>query len=336
MTDRDPVKKALVTGISGQDGSYLAEMLIEKGYQVHGLVQPAGEGLPQSSLARIQHLVGQVVLHPISLGDYAALFQLFEQVQPDEYYHLAAASVVSYSSDEEMEIFDTNIRGMHHVLSAVRRATPGCCLFFAASSEMFGRADRSPQDENTPFHPRSAYGISKVTGFHLVRMYRENHGFFACSGILYNHESERRGGEFVTRKITQTVARIKLGLATELHLGNLDAMRDWGYAPDYVEAMWLMLQQDRPDDFVIATGEPHSVRDFAAAAFAEVGLDWQRYVKVDPRFYRPAEKVILTGNAARARERLGWSPRVRFEDLVRRMVIADLERIGSETGKNPV
>lgn len=318
-------KKALITGISGQDGSYLAELLLEKGYQVHGLVQHVELEDPERRLFRIKHLTDRLHLHPASIESFPGLFRAIERIQPDECYHLAAASFVSYSFDDEFAIFNANVTGTHFMLSVIRESAPKCRFYFAASSEMFGRAPCSPQDENTPFHPRSAYGITKVTGFYLTQNYRENYGLFACSGILYNHESERRGFEFVTRKITSTVARIKLGRVNELRLGNLDAIRDWGYAPDYVDAMWRMLQQESPDDYVIATGEPHSVRAFVQAAFEVAGLDWQKYVTIDPRFYRPAEEQILTGNALKARTRLDWSPRVRFEELVQRMVQADIE-----------
>lgn len=320
-------KKALITGISGQDGSYLAEMLLEKGYEVHGLVQRVDLEDPERRLWRIASIVDRLTLHPASIESFPGLFRVVERIHPDECYHLAAASFVSYSFDEEFAIFNANVNGTHYILSVIQESSPQCRFYFAASSEMFGRVDCSPQDEETVFHPRSAYGISKVTGFHLTRTYRENYGMFACSGILYNHESERRGFEFVTRKITSTVARIKLGKANDLRLGNLEAKRDWGYAPDYVEAMWAMLQQDQPDDYVIATGEPHSVREFARAAFSVVDLDWERYVVVDPRFFRPAEEHTLTGDATKAHTRLHWQPKVHFEELVRRMVLADMERL---------
>ena len=326
------VKKALITGISGQDGSYLAELLLEKGYEVHGLVLRVELEDPEQKLFRIKHLLDRLTLHSASIESFPSLFRVVERVQPDECYHLAAASFVSYSFDEEFAIFNANVTGTHFMLSVIRESAPHCRFYFAASSEMFGRAPCSPQNEQTSFHPRSAYGITKVTGFHLTSSYRENYGLFACSGILYNHESERRGFEFVTRKISSTVARIKLGRAHELRLGNLDAMRDWGYAPDYVEAMWRMLQQGQPDDYVIATGEPHSVREFVQEAFAVTGLDWQPYVVVDPRFFRPAEEVVLTGDASKARAQLGWAPRVRFSELVRRMVEEDLRRLEQSTG----
>jgi GDPmannose 4,6-dehydratase len=325
--DKPVTPKALITGISGQDGSYLAELLLEKGYEVHGLVQRVKLEDPERRLVRIQHLLDRLTLHPSSIESFPSLFRAVERIQPDECYHLAAASFVSYSFDEEFAIFNVNVNGTHYMLSVIRESAPHCRFYFAASSEMFGKAPCSPQNEDTPFHPRSAYGITKVTGFHLTQNYRENYGLYACSGILFNHESERRGYEFVTRKITSTVARIKLGRAKELRLGNLDAMRDWGYAPDYVDAMWRMLQHEAPDDYVIATGEPHSVRAFVEAAFAVADLDWRDYVVTDPRFFRPAEEHTLTGDSSKARARLGWEPRVHFEELVRRMVVADLERL---------
>ena len=320
-------KRALITGISGQDGSYLAELLLEKGYEVHGLVQRLELEDPERRLFRIRHLTDRLGLHPASIESFPSLFRVVQEVQPDECYHLAAASFVSYSFDEEFAIFNANVTGTHNMLSVIRQCAPGCRFYFAASSEMFGNAPCSPQNENTPFRPRSSYGITKVTGFHLTSNYREAYGLFACSGILYNHESERRGFEFVTRKITSTVAKIKHGRANELRLGNLDAQRDWGYAPDYVQAMWQILQQDQPDDFVIATGELHSVREFAEAAFSAVGLDWSQYVVSDPRYYRPLEEHPLVGDASKAEKVLGWNPVVRFDELVRRMVEEDLRRL---------
>ncbi|MCX6053381.1 MAG: GDP-mannose 4,6-dehydratase [Chloroflexi bacterium] len=321
------MKKALITGISGQDGSYLAEFLLTKGYEVHGLVQRLEMEDPERNLWRISHLLDKVTLHPGSIESFPSLFRIFEKLQPNECYHLAAASFVSYSFDDEFAIFNSNINGTHYILSAIKESSPNCRFYFAGSSEMFGNAKNSPQNELSSFHPRSPYGITKVTGFHLTSNYRESYGLFACNGILYNHESERRGFEYVTRKITSTVAKIKLGLATELRLGNLDAKRDWGYAPDYVKAMWFMLQGPEPDDYVIATGEPHSVREFVITAFQEVGLDWEKYVIVDPQFFRPAEKHILAGDATKAHSRLGWNAKVGFSELVSKMVQADLARL---------
>lgn len=321
------MKKAFITGISGQDGSYLAEFLLSKGYGVHGLVQRVELENPERSLWRIHHLKDKITLHSGSIESFPSLFRIFNLVQPDECYHLAAASFVSYSFDDEFSIFNTNVTGTHYVLSALKQVCPYCRFYFAASSEMFGNANVSPQDEKTPFHPRSIYGITKVTGYHLTSMYRENYNIFACSGILYNHESERRGYEFVTRKISRTVAQIKLGLANELRLGNLEAYRDWGYAPDYVIAMWLMLQQDKAEDFVVASNDPHTVREFVALAFELVNLDWKKYVEVDQSLFRPSEKFILTSKAERAHSILGWKKNVEFNDIVKKMVYSDIKSI---------
>jgi GDPmannose 4,6-dehydratase len=321
------MKKAFITGISGQDGSYLAEFLLSKGYEVHGLVQRLELEDPERNLWRISHLLDNITLHPGSIESFPSLFRIFEKVQPDECYHLAAASFVSYSFDDEFAIFNANVNGTHYVLSVIKESAPNCRFYFAGSSEMFGNANISPQNESTPFNPRSAYGITKVTGFHLTKNYRQSYNLFTCSGILYNHESERRGFEYVTRKITSTVAKIKLGLAAELRLGNLEAMRDWGYAPDYVQAMWSMLQQSEPDDYVIATGKPHSVKEFVAHAFHEVGLDWEKYVIIDPRFFRLTENQILTGDASKAYSILKWAPNEDFNGLVSRMIRADLTRL---------
>ncbi len=326
------MKKAFITGISGQDGSYLAELLLEQGYEVHGLVMRVELEDPERSLWRLSPILNRVILHASSIESYPSLFRIIQQVQPDECYHLAAASFVSYSFDEEFAIFNANVNGTHHILSVIKECAPQCRFYFAGSSEMFGKADSSPQNESTPFHPRSVYGITKVTGFHLCRNYRESYHLFTCNGIMYNHESERRGFEYVTRKVTSTVARIKLGMANELRLGNLDAQRDWGYAPDYVHAMWLMLQQPEPDDYVIATGTPHSVRELVAAAFGEAGLEWEKYVVVDPKFYRPAETIILSGDSSKARNVLNWSPSVEFPELVSRMVRSDLKRLECGVG----
>lgn len=320
-------KSALITGISGQDGSYLAELLVKNGYEVHGIVQRVELEDAERYLWRIFPILKNLNLHTASIESYPSMFRVLEAVHPQECYHLAAQSFVSYSVDDEFSTLNTNINGTHYLLSAIKEAAPDCRFYFAGSSEMFGKAETSPQNEATPFHPRSAYGISKVTGYYLTRNYRESYNLFTCNGILYNHESERRGTEFVTRKISGGVARIKLGLKNELHLGNLDARRDWGYSPDYVEAMWLMLQQSEPDDYVIATGEAHRVRDFVEVAFSSVGLDWQKFVVIDENLYRPAEAVTLVGDASKAKKNLGWAPKVRFAELVERMVRADLEAL---------
>jgi len=321
------MKKALITGITGQDGSYLAEFLLEKGYEVHGLVRRVALEDPEHRLWRIRHILDRLILHPASLESYASIFNVVERVKPDECYHLAAQSFVSYSFEDEFSTINTNIEGTHYVLSAIKQKTPKCKYYFAASSEMFGLVKESPQNESTPFHPRSPYGISKVAGFYLTQNYREAYGIFACNGILFNHESPRRGFEFVTRKISNAVARIKLGLDKELRLGNLEAKRDWGFAGEYVEVMWLMLEQEKPDDYVIATGEAHSVREFAELAFDCVELDWQKYVVIDKALYRPAEVYDLRGDYSKAKKKLGWEPKVKFQELVKMMVEADLQRI---------
>ncbi len=320
-------KIALITGITGQDGSYLAELLLEKGYEVHGIVRRVAIEDPEHRLWRILHVKDRVHLHAASLESLPSVYRVFQAVKPDECYHLAAQSFVAYSFEDEFSTLNANINGTHHVLVALKDWAPDCRFYFAASSEMFGKVAHVPQTERTPFHPRSAYGISKVAGFDLARNYREAYGIRASSGILYNHESPRRGFEFVTRKITSHVARIKLGLAKELRLGNLDAKRDWGHAREYVRAMWMMLQQDEPDDYVIATGEQHSVRDFADAAFSHVGLDYRTHVVLDPQFHRPAEVETLLGDAAKAKQKLGWSCKVKFTELVQEMVDADLEML---------
>ena len=318
------MKKALITGITGQDGSYLVEFLLSKGYAVHGIVRRVALEDSEHRLWRIRHLLDKIILHPGSMESYASIFNIVEKIKPDECYHLAAQSFVSYSFEDEFSTINTNINGTHFMLSAVKENSPKCKFYFAASSEQFGHVRETPQNENTPFHPRSPYGISKVAGFDLTRNYREAYGIFACSGILFNHESPRRGFEFVTRKITHAVARIKMGLSKELRLGNLDAKRDWGFSGDYVKAMWLMLQQNKPDDYVIATGETHTVKEFVRLAFSHVGLDWKKYVKIDKEFYRPAEVHLLMGDYSKAKKKLRWEPKVKFEDLVKMMVDADM------------
>jgi len=321
------IKKALITGITGQDGSYLAEFLLEKGYQVYGIVRRVALEDPEHRLWRIRHILNKIHLYSASLDSYPSIFSVVEKVRPDECYHLAAQSFVSYSFEDEFSTINTNINGTHYMLSAIKEKATKCRFYFAASSEMFGQVKEVPQTENTSFHPRSPYGISKVAGFDLTRNYREAYGLFALSGILFNHESPRRGYEFVTRKITNSVAQIKLGLTKELRIGNLEAKRDWGFAGDYVRAMWLMLQQDKPDDYVVATGQTHSVREFLKAAFDYADLDWKKYTKIDRQFYRPAEVHLLIGDYSKARKKLGWRPKVKFEELVKMMVDSDLERL---------
>ena len=317
-------KKALITGITGQDGSYLAEYLLSLGYEVHGIVRRVALEDPQRRFSRIYHLLDQLSLHAGSLESYPSIFKVVSQHDFDECYHLAAQSFVAESFNDGFSTMNTNINGTHYVLAALQELRPKCRFYFAGSSEMFGKVSEVPQRETTPFHPRSPYGISKVAGFQLTTNYREAYGMFCLSGILFNHESPRRGFEFVTRKITSGVARIKLGLAKELSLGNLDAVRDWGHAADYVRAMHAMLQQPAPDDYVVATGTARSVREFCEKAFAQVGLDYHDYVRVDDRFKRPAEVETLVGDASKGRETLDWSPRYSFEDLVSEMVKSDL------------
>ncbi|MGA2186421.1 MAG: GDP-mannose 4,6-dehydratase [Bryobacteraceae bacterium] len=316
-------KKALITGITGQDGSYLAELLLEKGYEVHGLVRRVALEDPARRLGRITHLLDRVQLHAASLESFPSIYHVFRKANPDECYHLASQSFVSYSFDDEFSTLNTNIDGTHFVLAALKEVVPGCRFYFAGSSEMFGKVEEIPQVETTRFHPRSAYGISKVAGFHLTRNYHEAYGIHATSGILFNHESPRRGYEFVTRKISYGIAQILAGKSKQLRLGNLDAKRDWGHARDYVQAMWMMLQQDTPDDYVIATGETHSVQEFVNLAFNLVGLNPEQYVVIDPALYRPAEVQLLIGNAAKAKSTFGWAPTTTFEGLVKEMVSAD-------------
>jgi GDPmannose 4,6-dehydratase len=326
-------KRALITGITGQDGSYLAEHLLDLGYEVHGLVRRVALEDPARRFTRIEHILDRLTLHPASLESYPSIFHVFSKNKFDECYHLAAQSFVAESFADGFSTMNTNINGTHYVLAALRELSPDCRFYFAGSSEMFGKVHEVPQNENTYFHPRSPYGISKVAGFDLTRNYREAYGMYCASGILFNHESPRRGYEFVTRKITSTVARIKAGLATELYLGNLDAKRDWGHAADYVRAIYLMLQQPEPDDYVVASGETHSVREFCELAFAEVGLNYLDYVKIDPKLQRPSEVELLIGNATKAKSKLGWSPMRTFLDLIKEMVQSDLEAAMQESGR---
>ena len=313
-------KRAVVTGITGQDGSYLAEFLLEKGYEVIGVVRRSS--LP--NLGRIQHLLGRVSLRPADLLDQLSLLRLIQDVKPHEIYNLAAMSFVPASWDQPLLTGDYNSMGVTRLLEAIRHVDTSIKLYQASSSEMYGRVREVPQTELTPFYPRSPYGVSKVFGHYITVNYRESYNMFAVSGILFNHESPRRGLEFVTRKVTDGVARIKLGLSDHLPLGNLDACRDWGFAGDYVRAMWMMLQQDQADDYVIATGVSHSVRQLVETASAHVGLDWQKYVRIDPAFLRPAEVDHLIGDASKAKRVLGWEPSVSFEKLVAMMVDADI------------
>jgi GDPmannose 4,6-dehydratase len=316
-------KRALITGITGQDGSYLAELLLEKGYEVHAIVRRAST----TNYWRIEHLLDRITLHPADLLDQLSLIKVLDVVRPRELYNLAAMSFVPASWDQPMLTGEFNAQGVTRVLEAVRQVDPSIRIYQASSSEMFGKVREVPQTEMTPFYPRSPYGVSKVYGHYITVNYRESYNLYAVSGILFNHESPRRGLEFVTRKVTDGVARIKLGLSATLGLGNLDAHRDWGFAGDYVRAMWLMLQQEQADDYVIATGKSHSVRELVQVAFAHAGLDWEKYVTQDAKFLRPAEVDLLIGDPSKAKAALGWTPEVDFETLVTMMVDADLRRL---------
>jgi GDPmannose 4,6-dehydratase len=316
-------KTALITGVTGQDGSYLAELLLEKGYKVYGMVRRSST----ETFSRIAHFKDRIHLRQADLLDELSLIKLMEEVQPDEIYNLAAMSFVPTSWDQPILTSEFTATGVVRMLEAMRRVCPKAKFYQASSSEMFGKVRTVPQNEDTPFYPRSPYGVSKAFGHYITVNYRESYQLFAASGILFNHESPRRGMEFVTRKVTNGAAAIKLGLTDELRMGNLDARRDWGFAGDYVEAMWLMLQQDEPDDFVVATGVDHSVRDLVEAAFGHVGLDWEKYVKIDPAFIRPAEVDLLLGDAKKAERLLGWTPKTGFKGLVQMMVDADLARL---------
>lgn len=318
-------KIALITGITGQDGSYLAEFLLNKNYEVHGIVRRVALEDKTHRLWRLRKILNKINLHSASLESYASLVKIVHKVKPSEIYHLAAQSYVSYSFEDEFSTLNTNINGTHFMLSAIKDFSPKTKFYFAASSEMFGKVKESPQNEETAFHPRSAYGISKVAGFELTRNYREAYNIYACSGILFNHESPRRGFEFVTRKISHSVARIKLGLQKDLKLGNINSKRDWGHASDYVVAMWKMLQQKEANDYVIGTGKMHSVKDFAKLAFSHVGLDYKKYIKINKNLLRPAEVDTLRANYKKAEKKLNWKPNIDFKNLVKQMVDEDLE-----------
>jgi len=329
------MKRALITGITGQDGSYLAELLLAKGYEVHGLVRRSST----FNRGRIDHLTHDplvyersLFLHYGDLADSSSLNVLMRELQPHEVYNLAAQSHVRVSFDTPEYTTDVTAIGTVRMLEALRHNCPQARFYQASSSEMFGKVAESPQRESTPFYPRSPYGVAKVFGHWITVNYRESHNLFACSGILFNHESPRRGENFVTRKISRSVAQIKLGMRDRLQLGNLDARRDWGFAPEYVEAMWMMLQQNEPNDYVIATGETHSIREFLEEAFGYVNLDWRDYIDIDPRFYRPAEVELLVGDASKARDELGWEAKTRFRSLVRLMVDADLAELQEHPG----
>ena len=319
-------KVALITGITGQDGSYLSELLLSKGYKVHGIVRRVAFEDESHRLSRIKHILNDVTLHAGSLESYASLFNIILKIKPDEVYHLAAQSYVGYSFEDEFSTLNININGTHYLLSAAKEfADNKVKFYFAGTSEMFGKVKETPQNENTPFNPRSSYGISKVTAYHLIKNYREAYNLHASSGILFNHESPRRGFEFVTRKISFGVSKIKKGLQKKLRLGNIKAKRDWGHAKDYVEAMWLMLQQKKPEDYVIGTGIGHSVKDFVEKAFEHAKLNYKDYVEIDKNLIRPSEVNTLLANYSKAKKKLKWKPTITFDNLVKSMVESDLE-----------
>jgi GDPmannose 4,6-dehydratase len=324
------MKKALITGINGQDGSYLAEFLLARGYEVHGIVRREAIEDSAHRLRNITHSMDRLTLHIGSLDNHLSLYRIVQAVRPEECYHLASSSFVSYSFDDESSHLSSTVNSTQCLLASIKELAPSCRFYFSGTSEMFGDAESSPQNENTKFSPRSLYGISKVAGHYLSVNYRRQHGLFACTGILYNHESPRRGYEFVTRKITAAAVRIHRGLMNTLELGNIDARRDWGYAPEYVEAMWRMLNHDRPEDYVIATGQLHSVRDFLEVAFSTLNLRYQDHLKINPAYFRPQERVPLVGDASRAARDLEWRPRKSFEVIVREMVESELALIGGQ------
>ena len=320
-------KTALITGISGQDGSYLAEFLLLKNYKVHGVVRKVALKNETHRLWRLKNILNKINLHASSLKSYESIAKLIQKLKPTEVYHLVAENYINYEFQDKFSTINTNINGTHYLLSAIKEFSPKTKMYFAGSSEMFGKALKIPQNEKTLFYPKSIYGISKVAGFNLTRNYREVYNLFCCSGILFNHESPRRGFEFVTKKITYAVARIKFGLQKDLKLGNIDSKRDWGHAKDYVIAMWLMLQQKKPDDYVISTGKHYSVRQFAKLAFELAGLDYKKYVKIDKKLNRPADVQNLLGDCSKAKKNLNWKQKFTFIDLVKDMVKEDLESV---------
>lgn len=327
--EKERIKKTLISGISGQDGSYLAEFLLEKGYEVHGLVRRVATENQSKRFSRINHLVqsDKIIIHYGDATDYSTLWRLIGQIKPDEVYHLASQSNAVISWEDDFGAFAINTSSTHYLLSAIKELHPECRFFFAGSAEMYGEQRVSPQDENIPFNPATPYSISKTAGYHLTKIFRDRYGIFTCTGILYAHESPRRGFDFVTRKITSTAAKIKVGLEKKLVLGNLDGRKDWGFAGDFVRAMWLMLQKDKPGDYVIGTGQTHTVREFVEKVFGILDLDWQRYVVSDPKFFRVVPSSDIVANPRKAREILGWEPQVSFDDLVKMMVETDIKNI---------
>lgn len=326
------MRKAIITGITGQDGSYLAELLLSKGYEVHGLVRRESfEDIEK--LDNIKHIMDKLYLHEGSLNDHLTIYKVFTKVLPDECYHLSASSFVNYSFNDEFQTMNNNFNSTHYLLSTIREVKKDCRFYFAGSSEMFGEPIETPQTEDTPFNPKSIYGISKVSSHYLLKNYREKENIFACTGIMYNHESSRRGSQFVTKKIISAAVKIKLGLQKELYLGNLDAKRDWGYAPDYVYAMWKILQCDIADDFIISTGRLHSVRNFLEITFSYLDLDYNNYVKVDPKFFRASEKNPLCGNPAKLKEMIEWENTKNLEEIIYEMIDFELIKYNSNQNK---
>ena len=320
------MKKAIITGITGQDGSYLAELLLKKGYEVHGLVRRESfEDIEK--LENIKHIKDELKLHEGALNDHLTIYKIFSKVLPDECYHLSASSFVNYSFNDEFQTINNNFNSTHYLLSTIREVKKECRFYFAGSSEMFGEPAASPQTEETPFNPKSIYGISKISSYYLLKNYREKENIFACTGIMYNHESPRRGSQFVTKKIISSAVRIKSGLQKELYLGNLDAQRDWGYAPDYVKAMWQVLQISKPDDYIIATGCLHSVREFLEITFSYLDLDYKDYVKVNPKFHRASEKKALCGDSSKLRKTIGWSNTKNLEDIIKEIIDSEFKII---------
>ena len=327
-------KIALITGITGQDGSYLTEFLLKKKYKIHGIVRRVALENEIHRLWRLKKILNKIKLHAASLESYPSLIKLVKKIKPDEIYHFGAQSFVSYSFEDEFSTMNTNVNGTHFMLSAMKEFSPRSKFYFAGSSEMFGKVHETPQNEKTIFHPRSVYGITKATGFELTRNYREAYNLFCCSGILFNHESPRRGFEFVTRKISYAAAKIKLGLQKKLELGDIDTKRDWGHAEDYVKATWLMLQQKKPDDYVIASGVQHSVREFAALAFSILDLDYKKYISINPTLKRPSEVNTLLGDFSKAKKILKWKPKYNFKELVKNMVEEDFKFVKKENNIN--
>jgi len=321
-------KRALVSGITGQDGSYLSELLLAKGYEVYGIDRRIAIEDARQRYSRIYHLLDKIKLYSGDIQHYARMFEIINEIKPDECFHLAAQSFVGTSFEDEFTVLRTNIEGTVNLLNVLRKIIPHCKFYFAGSSEQFGKVLETPQNESTPFNPRSPYGISKCTGFQFTKLYREAYNMFCCSGILFNHESSRRGGEFVTRKIARGVAEIASGLRKKIQLGNLEAERDWGHSRDYVYGMYLMLQQPKPDDYVLATGENHSIKEFVSLAFEQIGIkNWQDYIEINEKLIRPAEVNLLLGDASKAEKVLGWEPKIKFKELVQEMVEAELKRL---------